>query len=459
MGTTQEIGEFIFKTGYTDIPQQAIEIARGAILDCLGVTLAGSAEAAGKLIREYVRELGGHPEAGVTTGGFQTSAPLAALANGTMGHALDYDDYVTGGVGWFGHPTVALLPALLALGEKHRLTGKAILEAYVIGYEVGGKVGNGLQKGMSHFRIGWHATGTVGTIGAAAAAAKLLKLNGQQIRAALGSAASMASGLRQNFGTMMKPYHAGAAGQHGITAALLAQKGFTADANVLEGPIGFGNVYSRDCELSKMTAGLAAPFEIISPGLSLKRYPCCAANHRHLDVMLYLIQTHKLDAADVLEVICTTGRPITPRELIHHRPKTGLEGKFSLEYNMAVALLDKKVGLEQFTDERASRSDVQELLRKVKAPYPEDVPEQTDDLNRVTIKLRDGTEVSHEVDHPRGHPSNPLTHDEIADKFRDCAQHTLSARDIERCVELVTHLESLGDVSALMDIVTCAKAA
>lgn len=419
--------------------------------------LAGSEEAGGKLINDYVKELGGQPEAGVITGGFKTSAPLAALANGNMAHALDYDDYVTGGVGWFGHPTVALLPTLLALGEKNRLTGKEVLEAYIIGYEIGGKVGNGLQKGMSHFRIGWHATGTVGTIGAAAAAAKILKLNIQQVRSALGSAASMASGLRQNFGTMMKPYHAGAACRNGITAAVLSKKGFTADENILEGPIGFGNVYSRDCDLSKMTAGLGSPFEIISPGLSLKRYPCCAANHRHLDTILYLIHKHNIDAADVVEVSCKTGRPITPRELIHHRPKTALEGKFSLEYNMAVALLDKKVGLEQFTDERASRSDVQELLLKVKAPYPEDVPEETGDLNKVTIKLRDGKEVSHEVDLPKGHPSDPLTQDEIADKFRDCAHHTLSAQDIERCVELVTNLESLRDVSTLMDILTFAK--
>ncbi len=151
MGTTQEIADFIFKTGYNDIPPQAIDIAKGAILDCLGTILAGSEEAGGKLINDYVRELGGQPEAGVITGGFKTSAPLAALANGTMAHALDYDDYVTGGVGWFGHPTVALLPTLLALGEKNRLTGKEVLEAYIIGYEIGGKVGNGLQKGMSHF--------------------------------------------------------------------------------------------------------------------------------------------------------------------------------------------------------------------------------------------------------------------------------------------------------------------
>ena len=459
MGSTKEIADFIFSTGYGDIPPRAIDIAKGAILDCLGAALAGSEDAAGKVIREYVRELGGKPEAGVIAGGFRTSACLAALSNGTLAHALDYDDYVTGGVGWFGHPTVALLPALLALGEQNRLTGKEVLEAYIIGFEVGGKVGNGLQTGMGHFRTGWHATGTVGTIGAAAAAAKALKLNTQQVRAALGCAASMASGLRQNFGTMMKPYHAGAAGRNGITAAILSKKGFTADENILEGPIGFGKIFSPECDLSRMTAGLGSPFEIISPGLSLKRYPCCAANHRHLDAILYLVHTHHIDATDVAEVSCRTGRPITPRELIHHRPKTALEAKFSLEYNMAVALLDKRVGLGQFTEERVARPDVQALLLKVRAPYPEDVPRETLELNRVAIKLRDGREFSHEVDLPKGHPSDPLTPDEIAGKFRECAQHTLSFQNVERCVDLVTNLEFLEDVRTLMDILTPAHGA
>ncbi len=460
MGVTQTMAEFIVKLKYDDIPDKAIDIAKGCILDCMGVALAGSQETGSKIVAEYVKELGAKPEASVIAGGFKTAAPFAAQANGASGHALDYDDYTL--ITRMGHPTVAIMPSVLALGEKNKMPGKKALEAYITGLEIGSKIMLGLQQNLGHFKAGWHATSTVGTVASAVACSKLLGLDVQKTRMAMGIAGTMSSGLRQSFGTMMKPFHAGFSGSKGIMAALLAQKGFTGDANILEGPIGFGKVFSAETDLNKMVEGLGNPLDIIDPGISIKGYPCCAANHRHLDAILYLINKYDIKPADVVEVICLPSTSVIPGELIHHRPKTALEAKFSLEYNMAVALLDRKAGLEQFTNERVAKPDVQALLQKVKYEYPEVYPEDVGDRprspNRVTIKLKDGRVVWHEVTDAKGDPANPMTHDELSAKFRDCAQRVLSARDIERFIELAWKLEAVEDVSQLMNILVSGKA-
>ena len=258
---------------------------------------------------------------------------------------------------------------------------------------------------------------------------------------------------------MTKSFHAGTAAQNGIIAASLAKEGFTADDSILEATQGYCQMFSPNYELDKITQGLGSPFSIISPGLSFKAYPCCHAAHYCIDATLYLNQEHDIKAADVAEVQCRT-LPYVPIQMLHHQPKTGLEGKFSLEYFVAVALLDRDVKLAQFEDERVNRSDVQELLLKVKYIHPEEMVWNGVGMRPppvVTVRLKDGREFSHKVQHPKGEPGNPLTQEELVTKFRDCACEALSAQDTERCVEMVSNMESLKDVSPLMDILTSAK--
>ncbi|MFC1864667.1 MmgE/PrpD family protein [Chloroflexota bacterium] len=449
MGTTEQIARFIVETRYAGIPAEAVRLAKDAILDGLGVTLAGSIETAGKIITQYVREVGGASQAGVIGGGFKTSAPQAALANGTMAHALDYDDVL-----WLmgGHPTVPVLPVVLALGEMYHCSGRDVLEAYIVGVEVEARIGSGI--GSRHYAVGWHSTATLGTLGATAAAARMLGLSVPETRMALGIAASEAGGLRQNFGTMTKPFHAGNAARNGLVAAMLAQKGFTADENILENPFGFCFVLGGEGEysLEMMTKSLGDPFAVVNPGLDMKPYPCCRITHRCIDAILHIIEEYHPAVAEVAGVECQTSLD-SPQVLIHHQPRTALEGKFSMEYCMARALLDGEIQMAQFTEEKVLDPRAQELLQRVKYVHAESVegrllPEV------VTVRLRDGRQHSHEVLIAKGAPENPLTTEELMAKYRDCACLVFPLEATERSLELVSHLEEIKDIAELADLLT-----
>jgi 2-methylcitrate dehydratase PrpD len=369
-----------------------------------------------------------------------------------MAHALDFDD-----VNWSmnGHPTVPLLPAVLALGQEVHASGADVLLAFVLGFEVETKIGLGVNP--RHYDLGWHATSTLGTLGAAAASAKLLGLGVEQTRMTLGIAASTAAGLRQNFGTMTKPLHPGQAAMNGVTAAQLARLGWTADANILEAPYGFCQLYAgaNQCNLDDIVKHLGNPFALLATGVAIKQYPCCAFTHRALDGMLALVQQHQLRADDVVAAECQVGRP-TIEVLMHTRPQTGLEGKFSMQYCLAAALLDKRIGLLSFSDEKVQRAAAQQLFERVTMRlHPEAQRNGTSGEElpvTVTVTLRDGRTLSQRVQHPKGHPAHPLTAIAMQDKFEDCAHGVLERPDIRQIIDLVQDLEQVGDIGTLMDV-------
>ena len=450
---TKKIADFVIETGYDRIPKEAVETAKLAILDMLGAALAGTEEPAVEILTDYVKSMSAKEEATVIAGNFKTSMPLAALINGTSGHALDYDDasYST-----LGHPTVALLPAVMAIGEKNRLSGKAALAAYVLGFEVMAKIAFGL--GFDVYQNGWHCTSTIGVMGAAAAGARLLKLSPAEVQTALGLAGSLSGGLRQNFGTMTKPLHAGVAAHNGVMASLLAGRGYTSDNSILESPMGYAKVFSPNSDPIRMSQDLGAPFDIVTNGLAFKPYPSCRFTHHLIDAVLHLVNMHAVDADDVLAMDCRIF-PVVTQVLIHHRPKTALEGKFSLEYCVARALLDRNVRLDHFTDKALSDHKVQDLMSRVRYHHVND--DTNEKLGEggamppagVKLILRDGTELSHTVKVPKGDPGNPMTADELIAKFRDCAARSLSPQKIDRCVEVLLHLELLEDISSFTDVI------
>ncbi|RMF93464.1 MAG: MmgE/PrpD family protein [Nitrospinota bacterium] len=453
MHTTRQLASLVHETRYTDLPGEAIQKAKYAILDTLGVTLAGATSPAGEIIARYTKSLGGAPQASVLGHGFRTSPPQAALANGTMAHAYDYDD-----VNWSmsGHPSVPLLPAVLAVAEAQGASGKDLLTAYVIGFEVEAKIGRGVNP--AHYQLGWHATSTLGVFGATAAVARLLQLSPQKIARAFGIAASLSSGIRQNFGTMTKPLHPGHAAMGGVMAATLAQMDFTADEGILEAPFGFARLYTGggEFQLEQITQTFGAPYDLVDPGVVIKQYPCCAFTHRAIDATLDLVQKHQFAPEAVAEVECLLSR-LASDVLIHARPHTALEGKFSLEYCLAAAILDRKVGLAQFTDEMVQRPQAQELLQRVKRqihPVEATAGERDDeDLPvTVTIKLRDGRKYSQQVDLPKGHPQNPLSESELQAKFRECASLVLSSKKIDRVLEQLEQLETLPTLTPLLEL-------
>lgn len=456
MGATEDLARFACEMKFEHVPGKALDWAKDAILDCIGTALAGTREEAGKIISAYVQEAAGRPEAGVFAADVKIPAANAALANGTMAHALDYDDYVL--PNWTGHPTAPLLPAILALGQQQGISGEEALLAYIVGFEVGGRIGAGLGRG--HYELGWHATATLGTLGATAACCRILKLAVAETRAAMGIASSEAGGVRQNFGTMTKPFHAGLASRNGLVAALLAGKGFTADPGVIEGPFGFGRVFTGggNPDWVRMGKDLGKSFLIVENGVSIKPYPCCAEGHRCLDAILFLIRKHDIKADQVESVECRTS-DMVPQVMIRHRPKTAAEAKFSMEYCMAVALLDRSAGLPQFASERVGESKVQDLLTRVHYVHP---PQASGYLNmertpeQVTIKMRNGAVYSHEVLESKGKPGNPLSEAELIAKFKDCASRALSPERIKRSLEMLRGLENIRDINDLMDVL-CAQ--
>jgi 2-methylcitrate dehydratase PrpD len=330
-----------------------------------------------------------------------------------------------------------------------------VLLAYTLGFEVETKIGLGVNP--RHYDLGWHATSTLGTLGAAAACAKLLRLDVEKTRMALGIAASTAAGLRQNFGTMTKPLHPGQAAMNGVTAAQLAQLGWTADANILEAPYGFCQLYAgpNQYNLDRIVKGLGNPFELLATGVAIKQYPCCAFTHRALDAMLALVQQHTLNADDVVAVECRVGRP-TMEVLIHTHPQTGLEGKFSMQYCLAAALLDKRIGLLSFSDEKVRRPAAQQLFERVAMRlHPEAQRHGTSGEElpvTVAVAFKDGRSLSAQIEHPKGHPANPLSAVALQDKFEDCAYGVLERSDIRQVIELVQGLEQVEDIGTLMDV-------
>jgi len=443
--STEKLAKFVVETSYESLPAEAIRSAKQAIVDCLGCALAGSAEGGSKILGEYVKEKGCSPEAGIIGGGFMAPAPDAAWVNGTLAHILDYDDIamVTG-----GHPTVALLPAALALGEKYHLSGKDVLLAYIIGFEVMATVGKACTG--RHYFLGWHCTSTFGSLGAAAIGAKLLKLNLSKTRMAIGIAASLAGGLKQNFGTMTKSLHAGNAARNGVVAASLTQRGFTAVEDILETPQGFAKVFGggEELDIAGATQDMGESLQISST-LEIKPYPSCRGTHPGIDATLGLVKNEQFDVNDITEVgVHGSAWILTAAQ--YPRPKTALEGKFSVEYCVARVLLENEVSMKHFTDEQVTESRVQELVEKIN--YVPDAEAVAFLPCEVVVKLKDGRVLSHKVTSLIGDPSNPLSEETLHAKYRDCASVVLSPQEIERSLDMASNLESVDDVAALMAV-------
>lgn len=449
--TTQKICSFVQQTEYRNLPEAVVSQAKNLILDTVGVTLAGATTSVGNILLRYAQSLGGTKQASVLGKQLQTSSPLAALVNGTFAHSYDYDDD-----NWamMGHPSAPVLSAALAVAEAQGATGTELLTAYILGYEVEAKIGRGMNP--VHYRLGWHPTSTLGIMGATVATAKLLGLSSSEIAMALGIAASLASGLRANFGTMTKPLHVGYAAMSGVQAATLAQMGLTANQAIWETPLGFAEKFTQkdDSKLEVMTENLGNPYEIIRSGSCIKQYPCCAFSHRAIDAVLKLVKLNEFSAEDVAEVECFMG-PASNEVLKYSSPVTGLEAKFSMEYCLAAAILDKKLGLSQFTDENVHRPEIQRLIARVKRHVNSSIPNDPVQEEKlpvlVKVKLLDGRYLCQEVAIAKGHPQNPLSDLELKTKFWDCAGLRLSSDQIIQAYSDVLNLEKIDCMKTAID--------
>ena len=430
------------------VPAQARRVARQCLQDFVGVALAGLTEDASRLTAAWVQEENCGPAASVFGRPLLTSAANAAFANGTAGHALDYDDVC---LAMRGHPTTVCGPAAIATAEAMNANGADAMTGYIAGVEL--MIAMGFGIGRTHYPAGWHSTATLGTIGATAAAARVLRLDAQTTQHALGIAASLASGMRCNFGSMTKPLHAGHAARNGVMAASLAAKGLTANTGALESPIGFFALLSRDSDIERVAARLGREWSLVEPGMCIKRHPCCYGTHHAVDAMLALRAEHCLgpNAVRKIEVLVAAGGMAA---LIHDRPSTGLQGKFSLPYALAAALTDGELTLDSFSDAAVSRAAVRALLEHVECREAEGTPVGGDDPRyaELTLHLLNGRTLTRRVDYPRGSPEVPLTQEELDRKFLDCAAVALDQGSARTALARLHTFERLRTLHELTEV-------
>ena len=444
MGATDTIAKWIVNTTYEDIPPDAIRVANESCFDVIGVILAGSAQPVGDIIKKYVADQGAAPQATVLSSGAQSSVANAALANGTMGHALDYDDF-----GGFGHPTVAIFPALLAIGEHSGATGRDLLEAYVIGCEVG----LALQHATKYKQMdkGFHSTAVIGRLACTAACAKLMKLDHGQTVMALGMAGSMASGLIHNFGTMTKPLHAGLTCRDGVTAAQLAQRGLTAGEQIIEHPFGFATTVLGEgiYDLDEMAENLGKPYRV-QDALMIKKYPCCGGNHAMLDSLFSLMRDNDFTYEDVASA--EVDQSYYSVVMLYQDPDDELKGKFSAKFNVAAALVDGEIAVDTFTQEKIADPTINETMGKVRTRVmakSEEMLTRSDDGHKIKITLKDGRVFEHVTARADilGSQKNPWGFENIKAKFQENVALVLSQEGVEDAVNAWSDILQVTDVS------------
>jgi 2-methylcitrate dehydratase PrpD len=436
MNETRQLAEFISQTNYTSLDQATIQAAKIAILDGVANMVAGSTQELSDIVGEYIKEQGGTPTSSVIGWGFKTNAPSAAFANGVFGHCLDFE------IQGFPptHGTSSCLPAALAIGESINTSGKSIITAYTLGWEIQGRL---REASATNSNPALHPPGLVGPLGGAAASAKVLSLDPYKTLMALGIASSRTGGLTANTGTMVKSTHPGNAARMGAESALLAEKGYTSSEEPLESSVGYAaGLFQGKFDWDILLKGLGASYRLTNPGFDIKRFPAQVYMQNPIEAVLNLRANNNLDAEMVQSItIHRRGRghsgPI---------PLTGLDGKFSVEYCAAAALLDGKVNIDSFTDQRRFSQDMENTLPKIKVD-----PDGPDSGTvAVTAILKNGTEIKDECISFKGSAKNPMVESERMGKVVDCISRAISDAETNQVIEILNHLEDVESISSLM---------
>ncbi|MBI2909650.1 MAG: MmgE/PrpD family protein [Chloroflexi bacterium] len=461
MGTTETLAKFVVEAKYRDIPREAIELAKGYIFDCVGHTLGGAPEPVTRRLVKMLKASGGAEEAGVAGWRFKTTLPNACWINGTAAHALELE-----AAGRFGGSNYSpVIPAALALGESLKASGKAVLEAFILGVEIQGRIGMGTIGAPNRGWIGF----VYGPFGAAAAAAKLWKFSVEQLEIAFGHAGPYCGGFRRSTGYMTHLLDSGTACKDGMTAALLAKYGVTSCPDVIEDWEGFCEVYAKggsgEYDLETMTRNLGNPWYIVDPGTAVKSYGCCMQNDRAVEALFGLISQHDIHYEDVVSVDVETP-PHTGKMLRFNDPIDGEQAKFSLKHSLAAALLARKPDMPwtaPFTDAMAVDPKYKEARKKISWTLRTDLPMTRVHVGeqKVTVRMKDGRVLTNAVDALRqkgARGAADLTMEERMTIFKSCAQGKLSDAKIKRLADLLLNLEKVKDVSEVTDLMTSAKA-
>ncbi len=455
--TTQEIAAWITKIRLRDIPKKVRRRAKQHVLDGFATVVAGANEEASRRIDGHLHSLGGKPEATIVGTRAKAPAEHAALANGVRGHVLDYDDTQlatlrTRPFGQLTHPTTPVLAAAAALSEKIHASGAEFLSAYIVGVEIACRLADVVDP--RHYLNGFHPTGTLGTFGAAAACAHLLKLDRPRIASALGIAGSLAAGLRAQRGTMTKALNAGRAAENGVVAATLACDGFTASDNIFDDPMGF---FSAACygSVDRIRLQFGRPFFFADPGVAIKFYPCAGVIHPALDALIAVLERYNILPQEIKFVRIGIGKDAA-LPLVYDRPRTGLEGKFSLPFSAALGVVYRRASLRDYTDQRVQNSRIHKMMARVEFVR---IPKLKSIGNlgapaKIEIITNEGRRYIQSASLAKGHPKKPLSRAELDDKFLQCARGQLSRQRAEKFIAAIDHLERIRSISALLRLLS-----
>ena len=445
MTIANELAGRIVAMTFDALPLDAVHWAKVGLLDTVGVTLAGHAEPCAQL----AMRVSAAPGPALLLGSARRVAALdAALINGAASHALDFDD-CSDTLG--GHPSAQVISALLAAADTLEVSGQEFLTAYVAGFETETRIARAVN--FHHYEKGWHPTATLGVFGAAAACARLLRLTQAQTAIALALAASFASGLKANFGTMTKPLHVGHAARNGLFAARLAQEGYTAAPDVFEHKQGWFMVYNGAGNYvpERVLADWAAPLDILSPGIAIKQYPCCGSTHPAIDIAIDLATEHEIAPETIERVDCWTHA----RRLNHTNrpdPRSNLDAKFSVQYCVARGLMHRRVVLADFLGDAHEDPAVRALTARVHAaPHPDMPMASTEHFGaELRVHLTGGRVLTGTTDRPLGRgPTKPLPLPRLEAKFMDCALRALDIAAARRTLELIWRIDAIGDMGEL----------
>ena len=456
MQAIEKVVQFIVETNFQNIPDEVVGKAKVSFLDTIGVVIAGSTESSGRIAIDLVNEMGEKPAATVIGGDFKTSSLNAAFVNGVSAGAPVLDDFHAE---LLLHPSAVLIPAILAVGEVVKASGRDILTTYIIGWEVIGAIDRAAEADQfAHRTRGWHTTCTIGNFGATAAAAKLLNLDAYQTRMALGIVGSMVSGTVQQYGTLAFPLHEGCAARNGAMAAMLAKRGVTAEYDILESKYGFFNLFSGESNYDpERVEGMGNPYSLISPGFTLKKYACCGLLPPTIESLQELVKRERFTPKDV-EWVQVGIHPLLKRQIaVYDFPSRPEEAKFSEQFHAATGIVYPDLaGLAPYKEERLSDHRVKELMKRVKVYVHPELAEELPSListHFLKVRLKDGREFSIKADKATGYPQKPFSREELLGKYRDCAQRVLPPSQVEHSIELVNTLETLENISVLTKVI------
>ena len=435
---TKELANFIINTSSEAIPDEVYEHAKICFLDWLGVAIAGHQEPLAIKLREHAERMGGFEQASLIGSGQKKTVEQAALINGAASHALDFDDSI---MTMIGHPSVVLFPGTLALAEWRGANGRDFLTAFIIGLQVASTLGECVGK--SHYMKGWHATSTLGHVGAAAAAARLLGFDQQQTLYAIGIAATQSSGLKRMFGTMCKPFHAGNAASNAVTAALLAEAGFTSAEDSIEGRLGFLDVMSSDRNDAAFDQ-LGKQWCIAE--VAQKYHASCHGTHSPIEAALAIFEAEKLSVDDIqsANIVCSD---LAVGAAGIFAPQTGLEGKFSINYCVANALLRGNTGMQAFTDEKVLDPTVKSLYEKISIEKASNLGELEAHMSLTT---NSGETYLSTADIITDIPPLSVKTEKIGRKVRDICEPILGVEKTAGLIESIQQIDQLDDISTFI---------